>query len=198
MLRVVNPAHKLATFEDLAALPDDDRAEIIDGAIVTPPPPFPEHGRVQRSLGAFIGKPFDDDDGRGGPGGWWILTEVDVQLAEHHVVRPDLAGWRRERLPRPWGQRPVVTAPDWVCEVVSPSKPAYDRVRKRRIYAAHAVPFYWILDPAARTLEALRLDTALGEWREVGAYDDDSVARIAPFEAVELEVGRLFPPADPE
>ena len=84
--------------------------------------------------------------------------------------------------------------PDWVCEIVSPSKPAHDRVRKRRVYAAHGVPFYWIVDPAERTLEALRLDAAASEWREVGAYDDESVARIAPFEAVELDVGRLFPP----
>jgi Uma2 family endonuclease len=194
----VDPARKLATFADLAALPDDARAEVVDGAIVTPPPPLPEHGRVQRSIGAFIGRPFDDDHGRGGPGGWWILSEVDVQLADHDVVRPDVVGWRRERLPRPWGQRPVVVAPDWVCEIVSPSKPAFDRVRKRRLYAKYGVPFYWIVDPAARTVEALRHDAALGEWREVGAYDDDSLARIAPFEAVELEVGRLFPPLPEE
>jgi Uma2 family endonuclease len=124
-----------------------------------------------------------------------ILSEVDVQLAEHQVVRPDVVGWLREHLPSPWGQRPVLVVPDWVCEIVSPSKPAHDRVRKRRLYASHRVPFYWIIDPAARTLEALRLDAALEEWREVGAYDDESVARIAPFEAVELEVRRLFPPA---
>jgi Uma2 family endonuclease len=194
----VDPARKLATFKDLVALPEDVRAEIIDGSIVTPPPPLLEHGRVQRTLGAFIGKPFDDDDGRGGPGGWWIASEGDVQLAEHQVVRPDVVGWRRERLPSQWGQRPVVVVPDWVCEIVSPSKPSDDRVRKRRVYAAHGVPFYWIVDPAARTIEALRLDAVLGEWREVGAYDDESVARIAPFEAIELEVSRLFPPVQME
>jgi Uma2 family endonuclease len=90
----------------------------------------------------------------------------------------------------------VLVTPDWVCEIVSPSKPAYDRVRKRRVYAERGVPLYWIVDPGARTLEALRLDAAHGEWREVGAYDDESLGRIAPFEAVELEVGRLFPPAE--
>ena len=150
---------------------------------------------MQRSLGGFIGKPYDDDDGHGGPGGWWILTEVDVQLAAHRVVRPDVAGWRRERFPDPRGQRPVLVVPDWICEVVSPAKPAHDRVTKRRLYAAHGVPFYWIVDPEERTLEALRLDVDAHEWREVGAYGDDDVARIAPFEAVELEVGRLFFPA---
>lgn len=190
----VDPVRRLATFGDLLALPDDARAEVIAGAIVTTPPPLPEHGRAQRSLGAFIGKPFDDDDGRGGPGGWWILSEVDVELAEHQVVRPDLAGWRRQRLAQPWGQRPILTAPDWVCEIVSPANPANDRVAKRRLHAAHGIEFYWILDPGARTLEALRLDGALGEWREIGAYDDAAIARTAPFEAIELEVGRLFPP----
>jgi Uma2 family endonuclease len=103
-----------------------------------------------------------------------------VQLAENQVVRPDVTGWRRERLPRPWGQRPVVVVPDWTCEIVSPSRPSTDRVRKRRLYSAHGVAFYWIVDPAARTLEALRLDPAVGEWREVGAYDEESTAASPP------------------
>lgn len=187
-------ARPLSTYADLAKLPDDVRAEVLGGVVVMQPPPLLEHGRAQRSIGAFIGKPFDDDDGRGGPGGWWIASEVDVQLAEHEVVRPDVVGWRRERLPHPWGQRPVLVVPDWICEVVSPSNPAADRVQKRRLYAAHGVAFYWILDPVARTLEALRLDPERNEWREVGAFGDESIARVAPFEAIELEVKRRFPP----
>jgi Uma2 family endonuclease len=192
----VSPAapRKLATYDDLLALPEDVRAEVLDGEVIVSPSALTDHSRVQRSLGAFIGKPFDDDDGRGGPGGWWILTEVDVELGPHQVVRPDVSGWRRVRFPSPRGVRPVTVVPDWVCEVVSPSRPKQDRVRKRRIYAAHGVAHYWIVDPDARTLEALRLDAERGEWRETGAYDDESVARIAPFDAVELEVGRLFLP----
>jgi Uma2 family endonuclease len=142
----------------------------------------------------MIGGPYDDDDGRGGPGGWWILLEVDVRFGLHDVVRPDLAGWRRERLPSPWDVRPIDVVPDWVCEVLSPSNAPHDRVRKRALYARHGVPYYWIVDPTGRTLEALRLDPATGAWIEVGAYDDQSTAGIAPFEAVALEVGRLFPP----
>ncbi len=191
-------ARKLATYEDLLRLPDDVRAEVIDGAIVVTPPPVAEHGRVQRSLSRFVGGPFDDDDGRGGPGGWWLLTEVDVQLAPHQVVRPDVAGWRRERLLDPRAERPLRIVPDWVCEIVSPAKPKHDRVTKRRLYAAHGVPYYWIVDPEARTLEALHLDAEPRAWREVGAYGDDDRARIAPFEAVELEIGRLFFPAPAE
>jgi Uma2 family endonuclease len=193
----VDPARKLATWEDLAALPEDVRAEVIGGALITSPSALPRHARAQRALGGFVGRAFDDDDGRGGPGGWWILLEVDVRLAPHEIVRPDLSGWRRERIPSPWDTRPIDVVPDWVCEVLSPSNAVQDRVRKRELYARHRVGYYWLVDPDARTLEALRLEVATGVWIEVGAYDDSAVARISPFEAIELEVGRLFPPESP-
>lgn len=179
-------------------MPEDARAEVIAGAVVTPPSPLPRHARAQRSLGRFVGGPFDDDDGRGGPGGWWILIEVDVRLRPHDIVRPDLAGWHRERLPTPWDVRPIDVPPDWICEVVSRSNAAHDRVTKRDLYAQAGVPDYWLVDPDARTLEALRLDLATRAWVELGAYNDAALARIAPFEAIELEVGRLFPPAEDE
>jgi Uma2 family endonuclease len=187
-------ARKLATYDHLLALPEGERAEILEGVLVTPPAPLPRHALAQRTTARFIGGPFDDDDGRGGPGGWWILLEVDVRLGPNDVVRPDLAGWRRDRLPSPWDMRPIDVTPDWVCEITSPSNASNDRVKKRRLYAAHAVPYYWIVDPEERTLEALRFDTTSHVWIETGSYDDESIARIAPFEAIELEVGRLFPP----
>ncbi|GAC1351733.1 MAG: hypothetical protein NVS3B20_19220 [Polyangiales bacterium] len=188
----MQPVRRLATFDDVLALPSDARGEVFEGVIVVQPPPLPEHGRAQQALSRHVGGPFDDDSGRGGPGGWWILIEVDVQLDEHETVRPDVAGWRRERLPEPWGKRPTIVVPDWICEIISPSNEAHDRVKKRRLYARFGVPFYWIVDPAARTLEALQLVS--DRWVEVGSFDDAAVARIAPFEAIELEVGRLFPP----
>ncbi len=189
------PARKRAGYDDLLALPEGVKGEIFAGSLVTAPAPLPEHSRAQGALRRFVGGPFDDDDGRGGPGGWWILLEVDVRLAPTDIVRPDLAGWRRDRLPQPWGVRPIEVTPDWVCEIVSPSNAAYDRVRKRRLYAEHAVPFFWLVDPAARTLEALRWDPATKTWADAGAYDEGAIARIAPFEGIELEVGRLFPPS---
>ena len=191
-------ARKPATWEDLLELSEDVRAEVIAGALVVPPSPLPRHARAQRALGSFVGGPFDDDDGRGGPGGWWILLEVDVRLGPHDIVRPDLAGWRRERLPTPWDVRPIDVVPDWVCEVVSRSNAAQDRVRKRALYARSGAPYYWLVDPDARTVEALRLDPQTRGWGEVGAYDDMAVARIAPFEAIELEVRGLFPPLGDE
>ncbi|GMV18530.1 MAG: hypothetical protein AMXMBFR56_67540 [Polyangiaceae bacterium] len=195
---MVQPAARLARFEDLVALGDDVRAEIVDGQVVTSPAPLPRHSRAQRALGRFIGGPYDDDDGRGGPGGWWIFVEVDVELAAHDVVRPDLAGWRRERLPQPGRVRPIRVVPDWVCEVASASTAAHDRVTKRALYARHEVRHYWLVDPEARTLEALEL--AGDRWVELGAWDESARARVAPFQDVELEIGRLFLPrdADPE
>jgi Uma2 family endonuclease len=182
------------TYQALLELDGDVRAEILDGELVVSPAPLPKHSNSQGALRRFIGGPFHDDDGHGGPGGWWIFVEVDIQLALHDVVRPDLSGWRRERLPRPGNERPITVVPDWVCEIVSPRGVARDRVKKRRLYAKHGVRHYWIVDPDARTLEALVLE---GEhWKEVGAWDEDAVARIAPFAEIELEVGRLFLPRD--
>lgn len=134
-------------------------------------------------------------DDRGGQGGWWIIPEIDVRLGTHDIVRPDVAGWRRERLPSPWGKRPIDVVPDSICEIISPHNVAHDRVIKRRLYAGAGVPHYWLLDPLARTLEALRLDAGL--WIELGVWGDGDVARIEPFAAIELEIGRLFPPAQP-
>jgi Uma2 family endonuclease len=192
----VNPARKLATYADLLALSDDARGEIIAGSLVLPPAPLPRHSKVQRSIGRFVGGPFDDDDGRGGPGGWWIFLEVEVRFSPHDIVRVDIGGWRRDRLPKPWDIRPIEVVPDWICEVLSPSNAAHDRVTKRNLYARHGVAHYWIADPFERTLEALQLDASTKLWVEIGSYDATAVARVPPFDAVELELGRLFPPAE--
>lgn len=191
---MTQPLRRRATYADLLALPESVRAEIVDGEIVTHPAPRPRHSKPQGAIRRFVGGPFDDDDGFGGPGGWWIFVEVDVALGDD-VYRPDLSGWRRERLEEP-DVRPIATRPDWVCEVVSTAYEAHDRVKKRRVYAQHGIPHYWIVDPDARTLEALTLDDA-GRWIETGVFGEDDVARITPFDAVELPIGRLFLPRKP-
>jgi Uma2 family endonuclease len=192
---MTNPVGRVPTYADLLALPEDVRAEIIRGQIVPMPAPRPSHSKAQGALRRFLGGPFDDDDGHDGPGGWWIFIEVDIQLGAE-VVRPDLAGWRRERLVEP-DVRPIAIAPDWVCEVLSPSNQARDRVTKQKIYAEHGVTHYWIVDPEARTLEAFSLRE--GQWVVAAAFDEsEEHARIAPFEAVEVPISRLFLPKKPE
>lgn len=192
--RMVSPAPRLATYEDLLGLPEDVRAEIIQGEIVTVPSPLPRHSKARGAARRFLGGPFDDDDGRGGPGGWWIFVEVDVALGRHDIVRPDLTGWRRERLSKPGGVRPIPVVPDWVCEIISPSTATRDRVTKRNLYARAGIPHYWLIDPDARILEALVLRD--GIWTEAGVFDETHVERIPPLEPVELEVARLFLPRD--
>jgi Uma2 family endonuclease len=188
----MEPARKLATYRDLFALPEDVRAEVLAGEIVALPAPLPRHGWVIRTVGSYVGRPFSDDDD--GPGGWWILPEVDVELGDHDVVRPDLSSWRREHLKTPWDERPIRTRPDWVCEVLSPSNARHDRVTKSALYAQHGVPYYWLIDPVERTLEAYELD---GDgWKVSGTWADDALARVPPFEAIELELKRLFPPEE--
>jgi Uma2 family endonuclease len=198
------PKKKLATYEDLLALPDGVKAELIDGEIIIHsssdprvaalPAPLPEHSRVQGGLRRFLGGPFDDDDGFGGVGGWWILAEVEIRLGGQ-IVRPDVAGWRRERLASPWGLRPIEIIPDWICEVVSPSNASHDRVTKKHLYAKHGIAHYWIADTEEVTLETFTLHDAV--WTASGAFTRGGVARIEPFEAIELDVGRLFPPPAP-
>jgi Uma2 family endonuclease len=109
-------------------------------------------------------------------------------------VRPDLAGWRRDRLSQPGRVRPIEVVPDWVCEVLSPSTAARDRITKRRLYAQAGIPFYWLIDPELRAVEALALRD--GAWVELGVFDETACARIAPFEAIEVEIGRLFLPKE--
>lgn len=187
------PVARLATYRDLLDLPDDVRAEVVGGRVVTSPAPLPKHSRAQRALGRFIGGPYDDDHGYGGPGGWWIFVEVDVELGPHDIVRPDLSGWRRERLPDPGDERPIRVVPDWVCEILSPSTAAMDRVTKRALYAQHDVRHYWLVDTDARTVEAFALER--GHWLLAGSYDATAKARVAPFEDVELAIERLFLPS---
>jgi len=191
---MATPQRKLATYADLLALPQDTRAEVLGGELVLSPAPLPRHSKAQGSARRFLGGPFDDDDGHGGPGGWWIFVEVDVTLGPHDIVRPDLSGWRRERLSQPGRVRPIEVVPDWVCEVLSPSTAARDRITKRRLYAQAGIPYYWLIDPELRAVEALTLRD--GAWVELGVFDETATARIAPFEAIELEVGRLFLPKE--
>jgi len=195
----MDAARKFATYEDLLALPEDVKAEIIGGSVVTMPSPRPRHANVQGSLRRFVGGPYHDDDGFGGPGGWWIFTDVDVALGAHDVVRPDVVGVRRERLADP-DVLPIPIVPDWICEVISPSNETHDRVTKKQLYARHGVRWYWIVDPSARLLEAFELREGL--WLNIGSYDDTAIARIPPFDAVEVPMARLFlpktePPSNP-
>lgn len=184
------PARKLATYEDVLAAPEHLIAELIDGELVTQPRPAGRHSEAASVLGMDVGTAFHR--GRGGPGGWLIIDEPELHLAADILV-PDLAGWRRQRLPRVPAGAFIELAPDWVCEVLSPSTALRDRQRKLPIYARAGVPQVWLVDPAVKLLEVFRLDGP--GYRFVAAHGDQDTARIEPFEAIELELSALWPEA---
>src|ERR1700690_1278142 len=150
-----DPAKRRATYEDLLAVPDRRVAEIIDGVLVTMPRPAALHAWASSSLGGELHGPFMR--GRGGPGGWILLDEPELHL-HGDVLVPDLAGWRRERMPELPDAPAFELAPDWVCEVLSPSTAATDRAQKMPIYAREGVGHAWLVGPIARTPEDCRLE----------------------------------------
>lgn len=179
--------HRPATYEDLLKVPDHLVAEILDGELYTTPRPAPRHADASSGLGGVLRGPFDR--GRGGPGGWRILDEPELHLGADVLV-PDLGGWRRERLPALPEEAYFALAPDWICEVVSPSTASMDRVKKLRIYAREGVRHAWIADPIARTLEVLRLEN--GRWSIVSTAADLAVVRAEPFDALDLDLSLLW------
>jgi Uma2 family endonuclease len=177
-----------ATYEDVLNAPENKVAEILDGELFLSPRPAPRHAVGASALGGQLWGPFGH--GRGGPGGWWILDEPELHLGDHVVV-PDVAGWRRERMPTMPEEAFFPMAPDWICEVLSPSTERIDRALKLRIYAEAGVAHAWLVDPIQRTLEVLRLQQ--GAWTIVGVMTGNEAVRIEPFDAIELELGLLWP-----
>jgi Uma2 family endonuclease len=181
-----DPAKRRATYEELLAVPKHLVAEI-NGTLVTMPRPASLHARASSRLGAELDGPFDR--GRGGPGGWLLLDEPELHL-HGDILVPDLAVWRRERMPKLPDATAFELAPDWVCEVVSPSTAATDRAEKMPIYAREHVGYVWLVDPIAKTLEACHLEN--GRWMLLGTWRDDAMVRAAPFDAFELELAGLW------
>ncbi|MHB8877132.1 MAG: Uma2 family endonuclease [Myxococcaceae bacterium] len=183
-------SEKPATYRDLVALPENVVGELIDGELFASPRPASPHARAASILGSELGGPFDRKPGEPpGPGGWWILYEPELHLVEDVLV-PDLAGWRRERMPKMPDAAFFELPPDWVCEVVSPATARLDRAKKLPRYARAKVGHCWVVDPLARTLEVLRLE---GErWALLGVFTEGDKVRAEPFEAIELDLARWW------
>jgi Uma2 family endonuclease len=189
------PPPRRATYADLEAVPANQVAELIEGTLYVMPRPAPKHANASSALGFKIGGPFHLGDR--GPGGWWILDEPELrfpdpsQPGEFDTLVPDLAGWRRERMPALPSTAYFTLAPDWVCEVISTSTEVQDREVKMPIYAREGVRHAWIVDPIAKTLEVYTLD-ATRRWSEPVIHRDVEVVRAAPFDAIELDLSALW------
>jgi Uma2 family endonuclease len=183
------PLKKSATLADYLLLPEHSRAELIRGALVERELTGPKHGRALLRLGATVTSRFDRKPGGRHPGGWWIVSDVAVQF-DDEVLRPDLAGWRRDRCAAFPTQRPVTLRPDWVCEVLSPSNARTDRVEKLRTYHRAEVPHYWLVDPEEQSLTVFRFGP--GGYVVVLTATAEEVVAAEPFEAMRFPVANLF------
>lgn len=177
-------------------VPDTKVAELIDGELFVSPRPASPHAYAASCMGSDLFGPFHRNPGAPGePGGWWILLEPELHFGEDVVV-PDWAGWRRERLPVIRNVPYFELAPDWICEIVSPSTGRLDRSRKMRVYAREGVAHLWLVDPLVQTLETYRLRDD-HRWTLEAVHAADDVVRAAPFDAIELALERWWLPAEP-
>ncbi len=176
-----------ATYADLLELPSQVVGEILGGELYATPRPRTRHGRASWRLASSLDYPFDR--GTGGPGGWLFLAEPELHLGEAVVV-PDLSGWRRDRLPAIPDVAFLTLAPDWVCEIASPSTQRLDRGMKMDLYLQEGVGHLWLLDPVERFVEVFRRHQAA--WLRIGTWTGGAPARIEPFDAVDIDLGAVW------
>ncbi|MBM7114168.1 Uma2 family endonuclease [Archangium primigenium] len=181
------PSRRPATYQDLVALPEHQVGELIAGELYASPRPASRHAKAASILGMDLGNPFQR--GRGGPGGWWLIFEPELHFGEDVLV-PDLAGWRQERMPTIPDVSYFELAPDWICEVLSPSTAKLDVVLKLPRYGRAGVEHAWIVDPIHRMLQVFHQEQ--GRWVLAASFSGDDRVRAQPFDAVELELGSLW------
>lgn len=178
-----------ATITDLLAIPEEHRRhEIIDGVLVEKEAASGRHGGAQVQIAQWL-RPYGRRPGGRWPGGWWFATEVEIQFDDTQVFRPDVAGWRRERMAALPFEVPIMIRPDWICEILSTNK-RNDLIKKKRAYHRHQVGHYWLVDPVDETLAVYRWHP--DGYVEVLIADRDERVRAEPFEAIEFRVAMLF------
>ena len=189
------PAPKLATVDNLLAIPEEERRhELIEGVIEPKGAASGKHGAAQRKLAGYV-SPFDRRPGGRAPGGWWFATEVDIYFDPKNTFRPDVTGWRRDRIPAQPEEALITVRPDWVCEILSTNR-RNDLIKKKRVYHRHQVPHYWILDPDEGTLTVYRWTP--DAYLELLIAERGEEVRAEPFDALSLRVGVLFGDDDEE
>jgi Uma2 family endonuclease len=178
-----------ATIADLLAIPEEDRNhEVIDGVLLEKEASSGRHGGAQVQIAAYLA-PYNRRPGGRAPGGWVFATEVEVLFEDTQVFKPDVAGWRRDRLAELSSTVPIYVRPDWVCEILSTNR-RKDLVHKKRVYQRHGVPHYWIIDPVDETLSVNRWHA--DGYIEVLLAARGERVRAEPFADIELAVGVLF------
>jgi Uma2 family endonuclease len=183
--------HGRATYADIERLPENMVGELIDGELFVSPRPASPHAVAASQVNVDLGGMFGRNNG--GPGGWWIIIEPELHFGEDVLV-PDLAGWRRERMPRVPVAPAFELAPDWICEVTSPHTGRLDRIKKLPVYARAGVAFAWLIDPVEKWLEVFRAEGK--DWTRVAVHEGDAIVRAVPFDAVELKMSNWWIPSE--
>jgi Uma2 family endonuclease len=181
-------AKQPASYQDLLKLPENLVGEILNGELHSHPRPAPKHAQAYSALGYSLGGPFSG--GMGGPGGWWILDEPELHL-ENDILVPDIAGWRRDRMPELPDTAWFELVPDWICEILSPSTSRIDRTIKMPLYAQQGVQHLWLVDPDLRTLEIYALNGDK-HWTLLTTLKDNDAVSQPPFDAIEFGLGVLW------
>lgn len=189
---MANPAQETSTlYEQLQALPETLVGQIINGVLHTHPRPSGPHALAASRLGADIERPYGR--GKQGPGGWWIIDGPEIHFVrDSEVVVPDIAGWRKTRMPDIPNDHRFEVVPDWICEIFSLSSAKLDRTEKMPLYANHKVGFLWLVDPSSRTLEAYELMNR--RWSMIGVFKDEENVRVNPFDEIEIDLAELWVP----
>ncbi|MBF0119048.1 MAG: Uma2 family endonuclease [Desulfobacterales bacterium] len=187
---MLTPIKTNANYEDLYTIPENMIGEIIDGELYAMPRPSYRHSNAASIIGWQIIGPYRF--GIGGPGGWIILDEPEIKFSESKsdTVVPDLAGWKKERMPELPKKNWTSIAPDWICEVLSPKTNKHDRKKKMPIYAKFGVSFLWLVNPIEKTLEIFKL--ASGKWSLLDFFSDDDKACAEPFHDIEIELKNFW------
>lgn len=180
-------ASKAASYDDILALPENLVGEILNSQLHTHPRPAPKHAIAYSGLGGNLWNPFQR--GISGPGGWWIIDEPEFHLGGDIFV-PDLAGWRRERMPELPDTAWFELAPDWICEILSPATARTDRVIKMPLYAEEAVQYLWLVDPDLKTLEVYQLKES--HWSLMASLKDDDPVCQPPYDAIKFPLDSLW------
>jgi len=172
-------------YEQWLEVPETVVGEIIMGDLHMSPRPALKHGNASSSLLHELMGPYHK--GKGGPGGWIIMREPEIHLAENIIV-PDIGGWKRDRIPEITNETFFSVAPDWVCEVLSPSTAGFDRVKKMPLYLEQKVKHIWLIDPLLKTLEVFENNES--SWVLIKTFMNTDKVRVVPF--IEIDLSMLW------
>ncbi len=175
----------IMTYDDYARLPDDGkRYELFEGELLMAAAPNLAHQRVVVRLSGIL-----DRWVRPRRLGEIFVAPCDVVLSPHTVLQPDIFFVSRERAAILRSEN-VQGAPDLVVEVISPSSAERDREIKRDLYAGYGVPYYWLVDPHQRIIEAYQL--VEDRYRLVGRAAGDEVLTAPPFPDLAIRSAELW------